>query len=692
MKNLMNKYFRLFVLLVLVVCIFVSSTACAKPKDTVDLDRGIEFVGTHIFTAPDVETDDYIVENGKFDYTLVLPADASGRLNDAKQEFILLFKRATGIEITSVIRDNGLTFNETDKYISFGDTELVKSAGIEYDKQALENDGARIITKGKTIFLLGGTDTGVIAAVYDFMTICFDYEYYYRDCVEIDTEVFNLKLKNFDVTDVPDILRRDISHGNGYKYDAAKLTDYKAYGDTASQEVYMRLSRYKDFTDYQRVLLPIFEKFDDKTSASMGFHNVMEYCPRNQSEKKWISDAGDQLCYTAHGDAESLQRMKEHCAKKIENTLKFYPVADFPYGNAVSLTMEDNGDHCTCSQCNAETAKDGQTRNGAVIRFINDVMDLVYEWMEEPENEPYRRDDLVCYFFAYSSSSTPPAEFKTSTGKWQALEGCEMGPHTGVYFAPNSDFCFYADMFDTVNKRGNDYLNAWLDISENFWFWGYGGFHRASTYYMNSENLFNNDFFRLLAKENCSYFFNEVIDQGETGTGWNNLKTYTQYKLSWDSNLNVEEITKNYFNAMYKDASDSMYELYQLQRKYFDFSMEANGAKKINTTFFALFGERNIYSYEIVKKFISLIEQAEKDIEKYKVLDPDLYDVVMDRIGIEAVSYYYMMLQIYGNSAIPAFDDTVKMGYKNKLYNILINYPSLPTQNNGANPAIDICK
>ena len=33
-----------------------------------------------------------------------------------------------------------------------------------------------------------------------------------------------------------------------------------------------------------------------------------------------------------------------------------------------------------------------------------------------------------------------------------------------------------------------------------------------------------------------------------------------------------------------------------------------------------------------MKKFISLIEQAEKDIEKYKVLDPDLYDVVMDRI------------------------------------------------------------
>ena len=691
MKKSLNKFIRNLILLVLAFCICLSSIACSKEEETVKLKQNVEYVGTHILTAPEVDTEDYILENGRFNYTLVLPAEPSKEISTAKQEFVLLFKRATGVEITSIRRDNGIIFNENDRYISVGDNELVTSAGIEYDKTILENDGARIITKGKSIFLLGGQDSGVIAAVYDFMTICFNYEYYYRNCVEIDTEVTNLKLRNFDVTDVPDIDRRHISHGNGSSYNSPKTVDIKAYGETAAQEVISRASRYRDFSDFQRVLLPIFENFGDR-SGGMGFHNAMEYCPRSQAEEKWISDAGDQLCYTAHGDPESLRRMKEHCAKKIEYTLTVYPAADYPYGNAVSLTMEDNGDHCTCVHCMDETEKDGNSRNGGVIRFINDVMDLVYEWMDQPENAAYKRDDLVCYFFAYSSSSTPPAEYNEKTGKWEALEGCEMGPHTGAYFAPNVDFCFFADMYDEINTRGRNYLSAWTDMSDNFWFWGYGGFHRASTYYMNTENLYSNDFFRLLAKNDCSYFFDEVIDRGEAQTAWNNLKTYVHYKLCWDSNLDREELTKNYINAMYKDAADTMMELYEFQKTYFDYSMAINGARKINTTFFTSFDRSNIYPYEVVKKFLALVEKAYADIEKYKTLDPDLYDVIKDRIDLEAVSYYYMMIYIYGESKIPAYDETVKLAYKKTLYDILVNYPTLPTQNNGANPAIDICK
>ena len=700
MRKAVTKLLKRFTAFTLLLCTAFSVVGCKdegenseSEKETVSVVEGPSFEGVHDFTAPEVATEDYILKNGVFQYTLVIPETPSSALEVARQEFVLLFKRATGVTISSIVRDDTVRYDENAKYISFGDNKYTESANIEYDKQGLKNDGGRIITKGKSIFLLGGLDTGVITAVYDFMQICFHYEYYYRNCVQIDTGVTDLKLKNFDVTDVPDIDNRYVSHANGSEFDAKKEVDTKAFGETAAQDVLNRRERYRDYNNFGSLMLPIYTEFNNPSSKSAGFHNVFEYCPPSDptTDEKWIADTGMQCCFTARGDETALQNMKQHFANKIINTLTLIPADKNPYGSVVTITSEDNDDHCNCETCMEGYANDGESRNGVAIRFCNDVIDIVYDWMEKPENEAYKRD-LTVIFFAYGSVCKPPAIQNAETGEWEAAENCEMGEHTGVFYAPGREFCFYADIHDPVNQRGKDFLDAWMNMTENLYFWGYGGFHKTSCYYMNNENYFDNDFFRILASGNCRYFFNEVLDGGEDQTAWNNLKTYLQYKLSWDCNLDVNTLVNNYFKAMYKDASDTMLELYHSHRLFFDYTMLKNEAVKINNGFYASWAEKTIYPYPVLQEYMAKIDQALADIEKYKTSNPDLYDVVKSRIELEAVSYLYMILDIHGAKAIPSFDEETKFAYKDRLYNILVNYPKLGSVSNATAYAIDICK
>ena len=54
------------------------------------------------------------------------------------------------------------------------------------------------------MYIVGGSDNGVLYGVYDFLKVNFGYEQYYKDCFDIDTGVTDLPLKNYNITDIPD--------------------------------------------------------------------------------------------------------------------------------------------------------------------------------------------------------------------------------------------------------------------------------------------------------------------------------------------------------------------------------------------------------------------------------------------------------------------------------------------------------
>lgn len=76
---------------------------------------------------------------------------------------------ATGSNI-QIVTDAGLSYDASKKYISVGDTALVKSAGITVDQKVLTRSGFRIVSKDNSVFLVGGGDFGTLYAAYEFLT------------------------------------------------------------------------------------------------------------------------------------------------------------------------------------------------------------------------------------------------------------------------------------------------------------------------------------------------------------------------------------------------------------------------------------------------------------------------------------------------------------------------------------------
>ena len=167
---------------------------------TPEINPEYVYNGTHIYTATD--TNEYLVKSGRTDYKLVVPAEITSTQEIANKEFEHLFKKATKINI-EILTDDMVTDASSGKYISLGRTKLLADSGIKVEYEQLTTDGHRIVTKDDDIYLCGGTDYGTVFSVYTFMNLTFNYETYYFDCMEIE-KTSEKKLKNYDVTDIPD--------------------------------------------------------------------------------------------------------------------------------------------------------------------------------------------------------------------------------------------------------------------------------------------------------------------------------------------------------------------------------------------------------------------------------------------------------------------------------------------------------
>ena len=199
----MKKIIKTLILSFLVLTTAMSTAFTRTASAEVFTDANDIYQGTHIFTAPEVEDERYIMKDGEFLYTLVVPENATPRELVARDEFSLLLKRATGLVATVITDDKITSYNPTSKYISIGQTKLLELAGVSINTAELKTNGVRIITKDDNIFLAGGVADGALHAVYDFFNICFDFEWYARNNIYINDTIKTLKLRNFDVTDIP---------------------------------------------------------------------------------------------------------------------------------------------------------------------------------------------------------------------------------------------------------------------------------------------------------------------------------------------------------------------------------------------------------------------------------------------------------------------------------------------------------
>lgn len=625
-----------------------TSAACSSLKR--DTDNGVEkatFAGTHIYTAE--ETVKPFITNGKTDYLLVLPANASENIVNAGSEFSYFFEKATNIKIPSYIEtgnegvDNSIV---NKKCISIGQTKLFKHSGLKIDYDKLGQDGHIIeTTDDGNIYLVGGSDFGSMYSVYTFMQVTFHYKCYYNDLFVIDENVRNMNLKDYQVIDIPDIAVRAKGYGI---YRTAMDYDSKMFPHR------MRMSRERGAN-----LMRIHSEYTT-TSTAASSTNADCYFPEHiyyEAHPSWYSSRSTpgkrHVCFNAGGlfeptvDADGnvipseYEQMVNEAAKKIEFSLTAYTPDKYPEFTACSFTTQDNTNYCECEACLADLNKYG-TRAGAAGEFVSDVGRKIKEWMAKEENAPYRRENFKIIFFAYQEYSQPPVTYDEKTDTYIPIDGYKLEDNVGVYLAPNKDFNMYTNVYDDKNLGGRRVVEGWQSLTDTIYLWLYAANFMGYMYINPTFDFQTTEGFTWVASKKPTQFVIEAAYVSNP-TAWYALKVYLDATLSWNCNLDTQEVVDEWFDAMYGDAADAMKTQFYLQTGYTKKMMLDNQLLETGQI------SRNMKKTQYWP--LATLEGWVNGFDAAKALlnenDPN-YKVYCRHIDTEIMSPLWIMLSLYG--------------------------------------------
>ncbi len=590
--------------------------------------------GVHDLTAP--ETNEWMVQNGKSDYQILLPNTTDSNLIIAESELKYFFEEATGVKLNTVSEPaSGYAHTSGGKFISLGNTKMFESAGIDLKAETLGSQGVRIVTKDNTVYVLGASTTGTLNAVYTLLDILFEHEQYAYDCFTIN-KTNNVKLRAFDVVDVPDIEMRACP---------SSLTD----NNPDNLQYRLRTRTYSEY------FLPVG---DTEYASEHIIHNSSNVIPKEAptSRASWFSDQSGQgpentqLCYTAHGSEEDFNALADRAAYVISRSLIKYTPEKYPLRNIVTFTQEDNAAvMCICEHC-AEAQKKYGAQVGAAIVMANAIRARLEDWMNQPENAAYKRENLKLVFFAYAAFVQAPAHYDEAKGKYVINHpDLQMRDDVGVFYAISDGLSYQKNLYDELSEEGVENSLKWFDIADSVYLWTYDANFGNFLFRTAGTNFYDTDAYQFFAAGDAKMMFKQSAMPGANVTSFQMLDIYLDAKMQWDTTQDINVLTQNWFKAMFKEAADVMYSLYIEENNLA--LIIAHETKKISQTGIINYAiPRDYWKYEMLKGWLDKIEQARSLVAKYAVSDPALYKTLKEHIDIEWVCPAYYALKYAADS------------------------------------------
>ena len=631
--------------------------------------RSVYTNGVHDYTAP--LTDKDFIKNGRCDYTLVVPEVTTTYLRTAQQELCYFFKKATGIDLKTTT-DAGLGGHSANtKYISLGETSLLKSTDIDYSYETLNFDGGKIVTKDNNIYIIGGYDTGTLFAVYTFLNITFNLEVYTQDCFVIDENVRDLKLRNYNVIDIPDFKSRSASAGqlktqNFTEYDDKMYMYRVGYSDYYTQTIF-RLHKVKDKYDEDgNWIKGEYEVDETKYVTGAGTDTVLNKKEMMGNHPNWFSTAGNQWCYTARGIEEEFEALTDAVMECVKFALTYYKDAD-ARKNTLNLTAEDNDFWCECPACSANTKKYG-THAASQIIFFNRLLEKIQAWLDEGNNrELYDRKGLNVKMYAYQGTEDPPV-VRDENGNWKAVDE-KVIPRKDltINVAPIA-VDYQKSIYDDSNRWMRDKVDGWAAITDNLHWYGYSINRSAWLYPYDSFNYWNSDGIQYWASKSDKLVLIEIAHY-EMESAWHDLKTYLIAKLEWDCTLDQKQLINDYFESVFGPGATEMKRFLNAQRIYCDQEYTRSGMYKKRSIYNYVHQQSN-WEYNQVSGWITICDNALKAIEPYKTTMPEKYAMWAKNIEKEAISPIGILLEQHFDN----MNQEMKNQYLNRLRNDVTIY------------------
>lgn len=546
-----------------------------------------------------------IVQNGTTNYKLLVKAEDKRKYNEAISEFQEIFNLSTGI-FMPVEEDVDVGYSDGATYISLGETSAFKNSGITADYQTLGNQGFQIQTKGKSIFIIG-QQYGVLYGAYELLHQLVDYDMYTTFGPYVKRGVTEIALPDLKIKEVPDIEYR-----------------IPVMGAQVNNKKLAHRMRYQQSSE---VIV-----------AGGQAHNILSWIVPYETHKtthpEWFSNDQTQLCYTAHGDAESYEQMVGEAVKNIKVVLDRNPAQ-----SAMSITQMDVQTWCECSTC--QGMEDYYGTNAAVqIMFVNDVATRIKEWLDAERDGR----EVQFMFFAYHKSEDAPAK-QNADGTWSAIDDkVKLKDNVSVWIAPIYED-YTIDVHHENSIRTRILMESWHAVANSYFVWAYNVYFDNYLVPYDSYGAIQ-DLVQYYVSHNTKFLWVQGNWNLRQNTGYDQLKCYLFSKLLWNCSLNVTELIADYFDKVYYEASDVMEETFWAWRAQSEIQRELGRSGSIYSSPM----EEKYWPKRYLDTQLSKMEEAKQQIEKYQTTDPSLYKEIYDSIVCETISLRYIMLELYSTS------------------------------------------
>ena len=612
------------------------------------------------------ETDNYFVQNGKCDYTIVIPENPSAHLTSkAAEELAYFFKESTGVNLR-LIRDSGLQFNQNSKYISIGDTELLSQANISVNKTELDTSGYVIETVGNSVFIAGGA-YGELYGVYTFLQLYFDFEIYTGEEIYYKSGVIDQKFYEIKVKDIPDIEHAICPYA--YDTKAKDRLRFKTVG-----EVYAA-NRGRVWHNILKGIIP-YELYGIDVNASTDLYG-------NEITQKMKDDITTHEMYASH--PEWFNHPEWYVMEKNK--------ADRPDGNSTIIEP---------LQVNLTISVDGwsEEQNAESQRLLYEV--LLYEMklalnkstsremMFTYDDNTYSSDDAIsmqnyqkygthaaeyiqCANYLATEIKKEFPDFRLTLFAYSAVGDAPVKLNDKGEYEPIDDSVILADNVDVmvclsgINRNfdiQDEQINAdlltktkqWAVLAKNSQLtcWLYNLTYYSNYFLPNSGMMSIASDYRYLFENNYRLIFDQAQYTETTLMDWGNLKSYLMSKLRWNVYQDVGELIENFFTHYFKEAADPMMEAYNMiQNRLTEVGMTAEDVTDLRNI--GLIDNKKgdmlkqeTWSDSFLQQILGKFDEAYKTIEIYKVSNPALYHTLYNRINVETFSIRYLRIEIYG--------------------------------------------
>ena len=567
-----------------------------------------------------------IVKDGKTDYKIVIADDAAVSERYAANELSSYIYKATGVQIP-LAADSETTFSQTGKYISVGNTELLKDSGISFDYSALNDEGFFLKTVGNSLFMNGANQRGTLYSVYDFLEKFLGIRFLTEDATHIP-ETDSLSIHDLDVVEVPAFRYRDFQGSaiinNGTFAAKVRMSDVWASSNSVYGGGYIDLN-------YQANDHSIF----DLLPPSVYMEEHPDWYFKSSSAHAPVGGAS-QVCLTN-------EEMTEEAIKNLKQWILARPDAKY-----FMIGQADMNPFCDCAHCTESYERNGG-KSGTMIVFLNKLARAVNQWMKEEGMER----DIIIQTFAYQDTLAAPVRYD---GDKILPYNDDVIPEDNVMIKVAIDkACFFHPLTDEdcpQNALPRRSIKEWHALSDNLYVWEYTtNFSSFITYFANTGVL----------KENIKFYkangVTNVLTQNSNQSKEHyqgQLKCYVISKLLWNPNRNVQALIDE-FNTLYygeeiKPYIDEVTRLFEMHYKAKDFYgiINAEGA---------FFRAENI-PQTLLTQTISLFEEAKK-VNRTGGGSDEEKDIIEKRISAYMITPQFMLLSNWDE--YNRFDSTGKI-------------------------------